>query len=120
MKSLILSILTFCVLALSSCESLREFSRSPLGQVVISTGAAYIVAQSIEKNPDLEPVLLALADHREGIPVDFQTFDEPLIGLGSLTVSQVAAHYGDEATDDLIVDSIRTGVAMAQPLIATK
>lgn len=114
MNRTILTLALSALLVSSSCEQLKSFYRSPVGQTVIASGGAYIVSEAVQREPRVAPVLLALADQQEGVPVDFSAFDGPLVGLAVHTVGNLAAHYGDDVSAGLIVESIRTGVALAE------
>lgn len=111
MRSTLLFPLLAVILLLSpSCENLRSFYNSPGGKIVISAGGVYIVSQSVQARPDIIPVLEALADTQEGLPVDVTDFDEPLLGLGVQVLGALTAHYGDDAAPALISKTIRQGI----------
>lgn len=110
----------FCgvtIVVLPSCAQTWSFLRSPIGQTVISAGGALIVKEAVEAKPELAPVMSALAEHQITGNIDFSSFDEPLYGLGILTVNQIEAHYGDESTSRLIADSINVGLELARPAL---
>jgi len=110
----------FCgvtLVVLPSCAQTWGFLKSPLGQTIVSAGGALIVQQAVEAKPELAPVMEALAEHQITGDVDFASFDEPLYGLGVLTVGRIADYYGDQATNRLIADSINVGLELARPVL---
>ena len=80
--------------------------------MVISAGGTYIVSESVKARPEIIPVLEALADTQEGIPVDITSFDEPLLGLGVQVLGAVTAHYGDDVAPILLARTLRQGITL--------
>ena len=93
-------------------ETLTAISESPTGQLLITQGGALLVAEVVEDKPEIAPILLAFADSQEGLPVDFSTFDEPLVGLGVQLLGTLSTQYSDDLTASLLASALRTGVAI--------
>lgn len=120
-KSLTLFLAGACfgvsVAILPSCAQTLGFLRSPIGQTIVSAGGALIVKEAVEARPELAPVMSALAEHQLTGNIDFSQFDQPLYGLGILTVNQIEDHYGNDASSRLIADSINVGLELARPVL---
>lgn len=99
--------------AIPSCGHLKNAANSPMIAPVIGAGGAVLVSQAVMQRPEIRPTLLALADYKEGLSVDLSTLNQPLLAAAVQVVDEITTHYGDVATDDLIVRSIRDGIEIA-------
>ena len=105
-------------LSLTSCQTgpgraFKTFYGSPSGNSITEVTATYVVSQAVLAQPTLIPILEALADTQEGIPVDLGAFEEPLYAIGVQLVGQVVTMNGNEATSKTVANALRNGIALA-------
>lgn len=112
-------VLALLIISLPSCESLKGFGnsvngfvKSPSGRVVIFTGGSLLVSQLLDKQPSVEPVLIAFSNSLDGIPTDFTNFEDPEIAAVAVLLGSLTDHYGDDVTNELLADTIRAGLAV--------
>ncbi len=107
------------ILCLMSCETtagkkFSDFLATPAGKQITLSATSLIVSEAVTSRPDLIPVLEVLADAQEGIQPDLSQFDKPLLALGAQVVGSVTTTLGDGSHAQLIADSIRQGLALAE------
>lgn len=100
---------------LGSCASLKDFAASPQGEAITVTGAALIVSEAVQREPQLIPIFATIADTQDGEAVDFTMFEDIYVAGAVQTVGSLVAYYGDENSARMISQAIRLGLAQAPP-----
>lgn len=104
-----------------ACQTLQKIADSPAGKVAISAGGITIVKESVERRPEITPILLSIASGEGGLNAAETEWENPYFGLAADVVNQLIYFYGAESDlDEIIRESIHLGISLAEPPASNK